>query len=56
MIMAYLSDYWHIVRWWLASQIVGINLEDEIDAAYEAGFYAGKTKMFTDVSDFFGSQ
>ena len=32
-------------RWWLASIIVGVNLWDEIDAAYDAGRQYARTPL-----------
>lgn len=34
--------YWHTFRYWLASKIVGMDILNEIDAAYEAGLQWGK--------------
>ena len=41
-----MKDYWYEFRWWLASIIVGLNLELEIDAAYEAGREYGRAQTF----------
>lgn len=42
-----LTLYWHEFRNWLASIIVGFNIEAEIDAAYEAGRTWGKIEAGT---------
>lgn len=42
-----LREYVHLFRLWLASKIAGFNVLEEIDAAYEAGAFYGKTQRFT---------
>ena len=37
-----ISGYWYQFRYWLASKIVGMDILNEIDAAYEAGRQWGK--------------
>ena len=32
----------HLIQFWIASKIVGFNIEQEINAAYEAGRQWGK--------------
>lgn len=44
------SDTLYHIRWWLASKIAGVNLIDEIDAAYESGREYGFAQRFLDQS------
>lgn len=37
-----ISGYWYAFRYWLASKIVGYNINGEVEAAYEAGRQWGK--------------
>lgn len=51
-----LTYYWHTFRYWLASLIVGFDIETEVDAAYGAGRMWGKIEAGTlqkiyDISD-----
>ena len=34
--------YLHIIRFWIASKIVGFNIEQEVEAAYDMGRQWGK--------------
>jgi hypothetical protein len=44
--MTWFREKFYYVRWWLASIIVGVNLWDEIDAAYESGREYGFAQRF----------
>lgn len=35
-----------LFRWWLASKIVGFDLNEEIESAYEAGRQYGQAQKF----------
>lgn len=34
------------VRWWLAGKIIGLNIVEEIDSAYEAGREYGRAQKY----------
>jgi hypothetical protein len=41
-----MMDALYRFRWWLASRITGVDLHDEVDAAYEAGREYGAAQRF----------
>jgi hypothetical protein len=43
-----MMEWWYVFRWWFAGKIVGLDLHDEIDAAYNAGMEYGQAKRFLD--------
>jgi hypothetical protein len=44
--MMWFRETFYYLRWWLANIIVGVNLWDEIDAAYDAGRHYGMAQKF----------
>jgi len=43
--MMWFRETFYYLRWWLANIIVGVNLWDEIDAAYDAGRHYARTPL-----------
>jgi hypothetical protein len=43
-----MMEWFYKLRWRIAGLIIGFNLEDEIDSAYEAGRVYGRSQRFFD--------
>ena len=41
-----ISHAWRQIRFWIAGKIVGMDILDEVDEAYEAGREWGRTERF----------
>jgi hypothetical protein len=44
-----IREYFYLFRYWLASKIVGFNIENEVEAAHAAGVEWGKIHRINNV-------